>query len=371
MARKKNKRFYWVVGIIVLIILGKFLISAGSYLPFLFQLVFNHNIDLKHSDDKFNILLMGIGGGTHDGPNLTDTIIFTSINPTTNKITMISIPRDLWIPDLKSKINVAYADGEQKRAGGGLVEAEAVAQKITGQNIDYGLVIDFNGFVKAVDLLGGLDIYVDNTFDDYVYPISGKEDDTCGYSSSDIQQFSATDSAELDIQQKFACRYTHIHFNKGLNHMDGKTALEFVRSRHAAQAIEQSDFARSRRQEKVIKAFKDKLFSLQILADPGKLVNLYGIIKDSINTDIKDTEFDDFVRLVEKVKNAKIENGVLDEGDNSQNRAGLLENPPTGEEFGYQWVLIPRIGNGNFSEIKNYINCEITKGSCSVSKVAE
>ena len=147
--------------------------------------------------------------------------------------------------------------------------------------------------------------------------------------------------------------------------MDGKTALEFVRSRHS-QGPEGSDFARSGRQEKVIKAFKDKTFSLQVLTDPGKLVNLYGIVKASINTDIKDTEFDDFIRLSDKMKNAKIETGILDSGDSTQNREGLLINPPIEEQFGYQWVLIPRKGENNFDEIKAYINCELSKGGCTV-----
>jgi LCP family protein required for cell wall assembly len=365
MAKKTKKSIFYIVLAVLVIVLGRILFSMIAYLPFLFQLLFNHNIDLKHTDDKVNILLMGIGGGNHDGPNLTDTIIFSSIDTKTNKISMISIPRDLWVPDIKSKINAAYADGEAKKKGSGLVLSEAVVGKITGQEIDYGVVVDFDGFVKAVDLIGGLDVNVDRTFDDYEYPVEGKEDDTCGLSSSDIQQFIATDSAEVDIQQEFPCRYTHVHFDKGLNHMDGKTALEFVRSRHAL-GPEGSDFARSARQEKVIKAFKDKIFSLQILTDPGKLINLYSIVKQSISTDIKDTEFDDFIRLIEKVKNAKIETGVLDTGDSSQNRQGLLINPPISEEFGYQWVLIPSKGDGDFSEIQSFVNCELTKGNCTV-----
>jgi len=66
------------------------------------------------------------------------------------------------------------------------------------------------------------------------------------------------------------------------------------------------------------------------------------------------------------VKNAKIETGVLDTGDSSQNRQGLLINPPISEEFGYQWVLIPSKGDGDFSEIQSFVNCELTKGNCTV-----
>jgi len=359
------------IAAVVVILVGFFVLKTSGTYPFLFQLFFNKGIELKQADNKINILILGIGGGSHDGPNLTDTIILANLDSQANKVNLISIPRDLWLPELNGdikKINGAYADGETKGSGKGLVEAEAAVGKVTGQQIDYGVRIDFTGFVKAVDIVGGLDVNVDNTFDDYAYPVSGKEDDTCGFSLEDIQQFSATDSAELDIQQKFSCRYKHIHFDKGLQHMDGETALEFVRSRHAVQIVEQSDFARSKRQEKVIKAFKDKVLSAQILINPIKIYSLYNILKGSIDIDIKQNEFDDFVRLAEKMKTAKIQSSSIDAGDEEAQRGGLLVNPPISADYNYAWVLIPRVGNGNYSEIQNFVSCEIKTGNCPVSK---
>jgi anionic cell wall polymer biosynthesis LytR-Cps2A-Psr (LCP) family protein len=98
----------------------------------------------------------------------------------------------------------------------------------------------FQVLLKAVDIVGGLDINVDNTFDDYQYPIDGKEADTCGHTQMKCK--SLVDTPEDQLPQAFPCRYLHLHFNKGLNHMDGETALEFVRSRHATQAIEARRF---------------------------------------------------------------------------------------------------------------------------------
>lgn len=357
--------------IAVVILVGFFVFKTSGMYPFLFQLIFNRGVELKQTDNRINILILGIGGGTHDGPNLTDTIILASLDPQNNKVNLISIPRDLWMPELNGefkKINSAYADGESKGKGGGLVETEAVVGKVTGQEIDYGVRIDFAGFVKAVDIVGGLDVNVDNAFDDYTYPISGKEDDSCGNSPLDIQQFIATVSAETDIQQKFACRYRHIHFDKGLNHMNGETALEFVRSRHAVLEVEQSDFARSKRQEKVIKAFKDKILSAQILINPIKIYSLYNVLKGSIDTDIKQGEFDDFIRLAEKMRTAKIQSISIDTGNEEIQRSGLLINPPISSTYNYAWVLVPRAGNGNYSEIQNFVSCEITKGNCIVPK---
>lgn len=367
MIKKRNKLIYLIVGVIVALIFGKFILSTASFFPFFFQLLFNKNIELKHSDSEINILLMGIGGENHEGPKLTDTVIFASLNTKANKITIVSIPRDLYVPDIKGKINGAYAYGEEKRKGGGLVLSEAIIEKILNKNVDYGIVIDFNGFVKAVDLINGIDVNVQNTFDDYAYPVTGKENELCGLKEEALATLSAqiaTGSAtEADF---FPCRFKYIHFDKGTQHMSGETALEFVRSRHALGS-EGSDFARSARQEKVIKAFKDKIFSLEVLTNPTKVISLYNILKGSIDTDIKDTEFDDFVRLFAKMKDAKIRSVVLDTGDSANMRNGLLINPSP-EDFGGAWVLIPRVGENNFSEIQGYVNCVITQEKCTVSK---
>ncbi|MFH1186878.1 MAG: LCP family protein [Candidatus Levyibacteriota bacterium] len=366
MPNKNKKILLFIIGLIAFALLVKAVSVGYKFFPFLFELTFKHNIELKQQDDQINILLLGISGGEHDGPNLTDTIIFASINPKLNKVGLISLPRDLWAPDIKNKINVAYAEGESKRKGGGLVLAEAVVSKILKKDIDYGLRIDFNGFVKAVDLLNGLDIDVEKNFDDYEYPIEGKENDLCGHEEEELGEL-ATASSQLEA---FPCRYKHLHFDKGVQYMDGEKALEYVRSRHAIGS-EGSDFARSRRQEKIIKAFKDKIFSLQFLANPGKLFNLYSIVRESIDTDIKDTEFDDFVRLLEKVKEAKIQNSIIDIGDEKTKREGLLINPELSEEYDYQWVLIPRLGNGNFTEIQKYTDCELKVGNCTILKLTK
>jgi polyisoprenyl-teichoic acid--peptidoglycan teichoic acid transferase len=364
-----KKKPLLIVGIVVVILAIFFIAKTANFYPFLFHLFFDRTIALKETNNKVNVLLLGIGGGSHDGPNLTDTIIFASLDPKANKITLVSVPRDLWMPDLtgaNKKINGAYAYGENIQKGGGLSLTKAAVAKVTGQEVDYGIRIDFSGFVKAVDIIGGLDINVDNAFDDYAYPVSDKEDDSCGYLPEDIEVFTATASAETDIQQKFACRYKHLHFSKGLNHMDGETALEFVRSRHAIGS-EGSDFARSKRQEKIINAFKDKVLSAQTLINPGKIISLYSVLQGSIDTDIKQNEFDDFIRLASKMKKATIQSVVIDIGDETANRLGLLVEAPISSEYNYLSVIIPRVGSGNFSEIQKYISCQAFKGNCTIA----
>lgn len=350
---------------LILILALEVLVKSGNISPLLFQLLFNRNIELKRSSpEQINVLLLGIGGGGHEGPNLSDTIILANLNIKDSRVILVSLPRDIWSEDIRGKINKAYSDGEEVKHGGGLSLAKSVVAKITGQNIDYGLVINFSGFIKAVDLMGGLNIEVERSFDDLEYPITGKVDDPCDNKLEDLDKL-ATASSQLDV---FPCRYERLRFDKGMNHMNGETALKFVRSRHA-KGPEGSDFARSQRQEKVIKAFMDKTFSLQMLVNPAKVIGLYDTLKDSINTDVKQYEFDDFIKLARKLQKAKIQSVIIDYGDQENKRGGLLTHPPISEKYNFEWVLIPRIGEENFSEVQEYIRCHFTQDECIVSQI--
>src|SRR6185369_15751242 len=363
--RHVRKRVGLAILVFLLIVLGIGVFRFVRYIPALVQLPFKKEINLKVTpENKVNLLLLGIGGGTHEGPDLTDTIIFVTIDPNTKRITMVTVPRDLWVPELNSKINAAYTFGEEKQKGGGLVLTKATIGKVLNEQVDYAIKIDFSGFTKAVDMLGGLDVDVANTFDDYAYPITGKEEEKCDRTDQEIidltAQIASGSASELEA---FPCRYEHLHFDRGLQHMDGTTALKYVRSRHAVGA-EGSDFARSKRQEKVITAFKDKIFSAGTLLNPIKISDLVGVLQDSIETDIKDSEYADFIKLAQKVQHGKIESISLDTGEGDQ--YGLLNNPIPSAEYGNAWVLTPRIGNGDYSEIQNYVGCKISGTDCTI-----
>lgn len=353
--------------VVVLFLFGIVLFAGAvgivKFYPVLFQLLFSPDIELKKADHSINILLLGIAGGTHDGADLTDTMMFVSIDPDKNKIILVSIPRDIYIPELKAKINTAYAKGNNRAKGGGLTLSKAVVSKVVGSPIDYVFAIDFAGFVKAVDLIGGLEIDVRRSFDDYEYPIEDKREDLCGLTVDEATARIATESALV----VFPCRYEYVHFDKGLQHMDGTRSLIFVRSRYAIGG-EGTDFARSQRQQKVLYAFKEKIFSLGTILNPIKLTSLYLILAESIDTDIKQSEFDDFIKLVQKIKNAKISSSVIELEDKEQKKAGLLINPPL-TDFNGAWVLIPRVGNGNFLEIQEHVSCLKATDSCPIKSL--
>ncbi len=367
--RQRHIRKRVVVAIIVFffIIGGIVAFSVGKFVPALFELLFKKEIQLKVTEEhRVNVLLLGVGGGNHEGPDLTDTIILASIDPRTQKVTLISVPRDLWMPELSAKVNTAYTFGEDKQKGGGLLLAKATVSKLLGQQIDYAFKIDFDGFIKAVDMMGGLDVEVVNTLDDYAYPITGEETNSCEHTDEEIVDLTAQiATGSASESEAFPCRYEHLHFDSGVQHMDGINALKYVRSRHA-EGKEGSDFARSKRQEKVIAAFKDKMFSVGTLLNPVKLTNLGSVLAGSIETDIKENEYDDFIKLAKKVQGGTIDSVALDTGDDAEERYGLLINPPISEEYRKAWVLSPRIGNGDYSEIQEYVGCRIENILCEV-----
>jgi polyisoprenyl-teichoic acid--peptidoglycan teichoic acid transferase len=340
---------------------GRLIIETVNLSPVFFQYFFQKEIVLKKTEGRVNVLFLGIGGGKHDGPLLTDTIIYASLDPILQKTTLISIPRDLWLPDIKEKINTAYAIGEGKKTDGGLLLTKAAVEKILKQPVDYILRIDFNGFVKAINLVGGIDVNVEKSFEDLEYPISGKETDNCGFTGSEFER-KATSSA---VFEEFPCRYEHLIFQQGEQRMDGEKALKFVRSRHAIGA-EGTDFARAKRQEIIIETFKKKMFSLNILLNPSKLVGLYDVFQDSIHTDIQQSEYDDFIKLAQKMKDAQTNNVIFFYSDPYSEKQSIFINPPTSVMYDNKWVLIPRVGNGNFSEVQKYVECEIKIGNCPI-----
>lgn len=267
----------------------------------------------------FNILLLGYGGAGHDGGELTDTMLLSHIRPRDKTITLISLPRDTWVPlqlnestiSAHYKINHAFAlgnddqdypDKPQKYTGdeGGINLAKDTVQTVTNLSIKKIIAVSFDSFIQAIDILGGFNVYVPVTFDDEYYPINGKENETCDKSEDEITTLTATISGEL-LDQQFKCRYENLHFDQGLTQMDGETALKFVRSRHSEQ--HGGDFGRSQRQQALVKAIKDKVFDIKFIP---KLYPLFKQFKSSIKTDVGLKDFANYLPIITNLKDYKI-----------------------------------------------------------------
>lgn len=239
---------------------------------FFSNMFFDKELPLKKTDGRTNVLILGIAGGDHAGSDLTDTMLFLSFDQQNKKTYVISIPRDVWSDTLRDKVNSAYHYGEEKKEGGGLVLTDAVIEEILGQNIHYAFLIDFQVFQEMIDLLDGVEVNVENSFDDYKFPIPGKENDPCDY-----------------LDPEYMCRYEHIRFDKGRQVMNGETALKFIRSRNA-QGEEGSDFARGKRQQKLLEALKNKITSKEVMRNPKLLVKIWHEVEEKTKSNANFTE---------------------------------------------------------------------------------
>lgn len=281
---------------------------------------------LKGEDhDRINILLLGMGGKNHDGGFLTDTIMLVSLEPSTKKVAMVSIPRDLAVPMENMgwrKVNNVNAFAEKENPGSGGLAVSQALSKILNTPIDYYIRVDFQGFINIVDELGGLDVYVENDLDDYSYPVMGREDAT-----------------------PYESRYEHLHIEKGWQKMDGSLALKYARSRHAAGA-EGSDFARAKRQQKIMEAVKDKMLNMTVFFKPTMITNILEQLEEHISTNLKVWELVKLWSGYKDVKKENITNRVIDNGPN-----GLLEASISSEGA---YILSPR--SGDFAEIQYFVN---------------
>ena len=305
----------------------------------------------------YSILLLGYGGGTHDGGLLTDTIMLAQIRPKDEEVRLISIPRDLWSPiQIESentenkKINEAYAIGSDDKkypnkkteftgkAGGGEM-AKYTVEQVTGIKPDYFVAMDFDGFVKIIDNLGGVDVKVNQTFDDPFYPIEELKNDTCGKSEEEMKSLEATMSGDK-LEQQYTCRYELLHFDKGVQHMDGTTALKYSRSRHSN--VGGGDFNRAERQKVVITAVRDKVMNIGFVS---KIIPTFQTLTRHITTDIDLTKMSELVSKAEEISKYKIISIALTD----QN---VLVNAKASTG---QFILNPKLGENNWTEIRQFI----------------
>src|SRR5713226_4859371 len=227
---------------------------------------------LKHGQ-QVNILLLGMGGEQNDAPYLTDSIMAVTIDPTSNRVMLASIPRDLTLgmnlqnPPSRiwyQKINAAYevpytniiccvAAQYTGRTGGGYA-AEHEVGKVTGLTFDRYIAVDFVAFRDMVNALGGVDVCLSTNLDDYEYP-----DYFNGYIRGGI------------------------HYKAGCQHLNGEQALQVARSRHAVEAQQSSDFGRAQRQQDIMQAIKRKATTVNGFAKAPQLLDA---LEKNINTDM-------------------------------------------------------------------------------------
>lgn len=299
-----------IFGYRILAASNKISVAEESIFGQLKDLLFSSGNQLKgEKDDRINILLIAIGGEGHSGENLADTIMVASIRPHEGDVGLLSIPRDLFVQvpgqDYYTKINAVHAYGEAQKANRGPQLLGQKVEEITGLPIHYYARVDFTAFKSIIDAVGGVTITIPNEFFDYWHKIS---------------------------------------FPAGTEKMNGDRALAYVRARYI-EGPEGGDFRRAGRQQQVLLALRDKVFSINTAFNFGAVNEILNSLSNNIRTNMQLWEMKRFFELARSIDHNKIHSVVLNTGHNGVlvGETQLLEGQP---------ASILKTRTGDYSEIQ-------------------
>ena len=232
-----------------------------------------------------------------------------SYQPSTNTAALLSIPRDLYVPvpgqEYYSKINAVHAYGESQKKDQGPELLRQLVQEITSLPLHYYVRVDFIAFKNIIDALGGINITIANSFYDYWHKIS---------------------------------------FPAGTEKMNGERALAYVRARYI-EGPEGGDFKRAARQQQVLLALRDKVFSVQTALDFTGVNTILNSLTDNLRTDMQLWEMKRFYELARLINQAQIHSVVLTAGPQ-----GVLTGST--EVLGGAPASVLRPRTGDYSEIQ-------------------
>lgn len=232
-------------------------------------------------DERFTILVMGLDKRPSETGSTfrTDSMILISLDPKTNSIGMLSIPRDLYVEvpnEGLHRVNSGYVLGELEQDGGGPRKAMQTVQYNFGIRVHEYVTVDFQTFIAIVNAVGGVEVDVENTIVDYTYP-------TMDYGTEVFR-------LEAGIQQ-----------------LDGETALKFARSRHSSD-----DIVRAGRQQQVIYAIRDQILSLDMLDDLiVQAPTLYTELRNGIDTGLSLDQIIELALWAQSVPLSNINSAVV------------------------------------------------------------
>lgn len=271
-------------------------------------------------DGRINALLIGTDVDESGNPGLADVIILASFDPVADDVVLLSIPRDMYVDMAEfgsTKINAAHVYGEERDYPGG---GPGLLKDTVSQTLDvpvhYYARVNFEGFERAIDNVGGITVDVEEPINDPYFP----EEHGSGYAPFSI--------------------------NAGEQTMDGETALQYVRSRKTT-----SDFDRNRRQQKVLMALRDKAASRSTLINPARISSLLNTLGDSAQTDIS---IEEMVRLAEMGEDVGREDVTREQLSTTE--GGLLS---FSSMYG-QSVLVP--SSGKLEDIQEHVRSLLVDG---------
>lgn len=291
-------------------------------------------------DGRVNLLLLGKGGPGHEAPDLTDTILIASIDPVNKNASILSIPRDFWVKTDRgqSKINAVYANAKSfvlnnnkksketstRAEQAGMAAIESTVEEAMGIPIHYYAMVDFVAFQKAINTVGGINIYVD-------------PNNSGGIVKERLWDELTRKTYTLDVKA-------------GQNTFDGQRALMYARSRHASA---RGDFDRAERQRAIIIALKDKVLSAGTYSNPVKINELLNDFGDHVQSNLSSGELKRMYDISKSIPSSKI------------NSVGLAD-PPNNyvitDNINGQSIVRPRSALFDYTEIQSYVRNTLKDG---------
>lgn len=329
----RGKKIALAIGIIILIIL----IAVGIYAYTILGKVsdiFEGNptdiltpIALQEDDNgRSNILIFGTSEDDegHSGAMLADSIMVLSVDQHTNDAAMFSIPRDLWIDygmtcsvGYSGKINATYLCGLEANNNDEKAASQYFANtvgNVLNMSIPYYIKVNYGAVSGITDALGGIDVDV-------------YSDDPRGL---------------YDVR-------TGLNLQSGINHLNGEQALLLARARNSkgGYGLSRSNFDREKNQQRIIQALQQKALSLGVLANPQQALSILDSLGENIRTNITMSELRQILDI------------ALAMGGNQIKSIDLTDLLTTGT-VGSASVVLPTSGQGNFTELQNYLSQQLT-----------
>lgn len=292
----------------------------------------NPNLLKGEGRGRINILLLGRGGGNHDGPDLTDSMMLVSVDPVNHTSSLLSLPRDLWVNAPNRgvmKLNAVWETGEFKYLGkiapgstdpkaisAGFDEVDQTVGQVLGITVDYNVLVDFQAFQQAVDAVGGVTV---NVPADLVDPTMAWEN-----------------------------HGNPVLATAGTHDFNGKQALIYVRSRETS-----SDFARGQRQRSVLLALKDKTETLGTIGNPLKVSGLFNAFGNNVQTDLSLANANRLFNIVRAIQPTNMASLDLDGG-----APGSTPYVTEGNLNG-QSIVLPKAGLFQYDDIQKYVRGQL------------
>ncbi|MEI7818818.1 MAG: LCP family protein [bacterium] len=263
----------------------------------------------REGESRVNILLLGVGDASHAGAGLSDTMLLASIDTKLKTVVMIGIPRDLYVPIPGygyDKINAAHAYG-------GPELSKTVVGNVLDIPVHYYARMDFTGFKKIVNSMGGVTVDVPTNLYDSEYP--------------------------CDYDERIACGFS---IRSGTQTMNGDLALKYVRCRKGNCG---NDFGRSSRQQQVLIGLRQKALGLSTLTNPAKLAQIIDTIGQHARIDMDTEEIQNLAGILQDVNPSDFTSKVIDQE---------TEDLVYSTNIGGASVVIPKLGSGKFKGIQDF-----------------